>query len=296
MKLLNSILLPAAVMLGAVSAMAADGETPLKVMSYNIRYVNNIDKGINTWDARRQASNAMILDEDPDIIGFQEPRPQQVIDLRCDLGDKYAMWGTTDAGFEPKTTGYTYIMYRRDRFELKDMGYFWLSPTPDVPSRPEWNTTDRSYRNTVWVKLYDKKAGKDVYFFNTHLPYKNPDNEARDACVRLNVERMKAIAGEDNPVFITGDMNCSYDPNDTRRPSLVRYYEWMHSARDEANNLTPEVVSFNDFGNGNPSKVWNLDHIFYRNITPVDFAVNNKSYLGVDYISDHFPITLTLKY
>ena len=56
----------------ASSADAAG--TPMKVMSYNIRYSNTIDLGDTSWDSRRQPSIDMIRDENPDIIGLQEPR------------------------------------------------------------------------------------------------------------------------------------------------------------------------------------------------------------------------------
>ena len=55
----------------ASSADAAG--TPMKVMSYNIRYSNTIDLGDTSWDSRRQPSIDMIRDENPDIIGLQEP-------------------------------------------------------------------------------------------------------------------------------------------------------------------------------------------------------------------------------
>lgn len=51
----------------ASSADAAG--TPMKVMSYNIRYSNTIDLGDTSWDSRRQPSIDMIRDENPDIIG-----------------------------------------------------------------------------------------------------------------------------------------------------------------------------------------------------------------------------------
>lgn len=277
-------------------SVETDG-TPMKVMSYNLRYTNKIDTAENTWAARRQPSIDMIRDERPDIIGFQEPRADQRANLVEDLGDTYGFFSAVENGADPKQCGHVAIMYLKDRFTLLDKGHFWLSPTPDVPSQPEWNATDRQYRVTVWVHLYDKVAGKDLYFYDTHLPYKWADNEARTECVRLNVARMKENAGDSAAVFITGDMNTSWHPSDKRREGLAPYFEWMSGARESAPvNLNPDTYSFNGFGGGVPKDSWNLDHIFYRNVTPLEFNVVSSEKYGVKYISDHYPITLTLTY
>lgn len=271
--------------------------TPMKVMSYNIRYSNTtVDFGDNSWDARRQPSIDMILDEAPDVIGLQEPREDQRTDLIEALGSKYEMFCATDDGVEDRYTGHTAIMYRKDRFTLLDKGHFWLSSTPDEVSRPGWNAEDQQYRTTVWVYLHDKEADKDFYFFNTHLPYKNADNEARLNSVRLNVERMKEKAGRHTTVFITGDMNSSWHSSDGRRSCLEPYFEWMWGAREEAVNVNPKVYSYNEFGQTKPGVTWNIDHIFFRNVNPLEFKVINSKKYGVDYISDHYPITLTLTY
>ncbi len=278
----------------ASSADAAG--TPMKVMSYNIRYSNTIDLGDTSWDSRRQPSIDMIRDENPDIIGLQEPRADQREELAGALGDVYTMYSAVDNGVADNRTGHTAIMYRTDRFTVLDKGHFWLSPTPDVESRPEWGATDTQYRTTIWLHLYDNMAGKEFYFYNTHLPYQSADKAARTECVKLNVARMKEKAGRSIPVFITGDMNTSADSRDDRSGCLEPYFEWMWAARDEAVNLNPEAFSFNGFGEGSPTYRWNLDHIFYRKVTPLEFKVVDSDSYGVKYISDHYPITLTWRY
>ena len=71
----------------------------------------------------------------------------------------------------------------------------------------------------------------------------------------------------------------------------------MSGARESAPvNLNPDTYSFNGFGGGVPKDSWNLDHIFYRNVTPLEFNVVSSEKYGVKYISDHYPITLTLTY
>jgi len=58
---------------------------------------------------------------------------------------------------------------------------------------------------------------------------------------------MKAIAGDNATIFITGDMNCSYNTDDSRRVGLTPFYTWLESAREKAPD-TNARVSFNGFG------------------------------------------------
>jgi endonuclease/exonuclease/phosphatase family metal-dependent hydrolase len=239
----------------------------------------------------------MILTEHPDIIGFQEPRGEQRVNLVDDFNATYGVYSAVEDGVEEKYCGHVMIMYLNNRFTLLDKGAFWLSPTPDVPSKPEWNAIDKHYRMAIWVHLYDKLAKRDLYFCNTHLPYKAADNEARTACVQLITERLKKIAGDNAPLIVTGDMNASWSADDTRRNSIKGFFDWMGSARENAPvNLNPDTYSFNSFDASRARTTWNIDHIFYRNITPLEFNVVSSDKYGVKYVSDHYPITLSLTY
>lgn len=299
MKIAKYILSLACALAVAMTAGAAKpGETPMKVMSYNVRSSSmKADTGEKAWAARRQPSAAMLRDEKPDLIGLQEAHADQRDAMVEDLGDIYTLYSAVDDGVDDARTGHTALMYRKDRFKELDHGYFWLSPTPDVESKPEWGALDRHYRTTVWVLLRDKKTGKKICFFNTHLPYKKDDTAARDACMELIVNRMKAKAGDDMVVFLTGDMNASWHENDKRRDCLKPCFAWMKGARETTPvNLNPDTRSFNAFGRKASEETWNLDHIFYRNITPLEFNVVSSDKYGLKYVSDHYPITLTLKY
>ena len=96
----------------ASSADAAG--TPMKVMSHNIRYSNTIDLGDTSWDSRRQPSIDMIRDENPDIIGLQEPRADQREELAGALGDVYTMYSAVDNGVadQPNRSYGNHVSYR----------------------------------------------------------------------------------------------------------------------------------------------------------------------------------------
>ena len=113
---------------------------------------------------------------------------------------------------------------------------------------------------------------------------------AREKSAKLNVSKMKELAGENAMLFITGDMNCSYATDDASREALTPYYQWMSAARDIA--PAGDAYSFNNYGSGTATPKRNLDHIFYRNGIAVSFRTITDNY-GVPYISDHYPILLT---
>ncbi len=259
----------------------------LKVMSFNVRYSNSTDQGVRNWEQRKKPIVAMIRDISPDVIGTQESRTDQ----RSFLKSMLPQYTTLEI---PKTgtgTGANVtLMYDNRSYNKLDWGYFFLSATPDVPSAC-WDAGSTAWRATIWVKLEEIVTKKVFYVFNTHYPDKAADNTARLNSSNLNITKMKEIAGEDIPVFFIGDLNCSYDPSDSKRNALVPIYEWMEAARSVPD--TDKYYSYNGWGEATSAPTRNLDHIFYRNVTPVSFRTIRTEYEGVKYISDHYPINFT---
>lgn len=277
---------------GAGTETPSGGPLTLKVMSFNIRYSNTTDQGETNWAARRKPCVDLINDIAPAVAALQESRTDQRAYLRSMLS-RYGQLEVPGTG--TGSGGNSTLIYRKDLLALLDWGYFYLSDTPDQPSRP-WNAGSKAYRTTVWARLQDNATGREFFFFSTHFPESNAteaDNEARLKCAQLNVARMQEIAGT-APVFIAGDMNCSYDAGDSRRSALAPFYAWMQSGRDKAPD-SDSAYSFNNFGSGSGSARWNLDHIFFRGAVPVQFRVVTADTYGVKYVSDHYPITLTVR-
>ncbi|RYD33895.1 MAG: endonuclease, partial [Verrucomicrobiaceae bacterium] len=54
-----------------LSAIAHAAE-PLRVLCFNLRYINKGDTGDRTWTARRDQAADVILKDKPDLIGIQE--------------------------------------------------------------------------------------------------------------------------------------------------------------------------------------------------------------------------------
>ena len=257
----------------------------VKVASFNIRYSNtSVDKGDNNWNSRKAAVVKMFQTIQPAVIGIQESRTDQRTYLTSAL-PQYTMLEIPGTG--SGTGANVTLSFDNRYYEAVRSGHYFLSETPEKASAC-WDAASTAWRATIWGEFQEIASGKSFYVFCTHYPESSGDNAARLNCTRLNIEKMKEIAGEDAPLFMVGDMNCSYSENDSKRAALTPYYEWMDAARDCPD--TDRYYSFNNFGSGSSSPTRNLDHIFYRNVTPISFRTDNSWEYGVKYISDHYPI------
>lgn len=270
-------------------------KTQMTVMSFNIRYNKTSDA--YPWAVRREPVAAMVADVNPDVIGLQEPDEGQFADLKEDMPSYDFVTVEMADGMTWAQTGSTMIAYKRDRFTVTQHGYFWQSATPDEPSLC-WAGTDQKYHTTVWAQLHDKQSDKDFYVFTAQQSAYNKaeDKTARLNATKLNLKKMQEIAGRHNVVFFMGDLNASAASNDDRKECVELYYEWMWGARDKS-PLTDEQFSFNSFGSRALTVKDNLDHIFYRLVTPLEFrTIADAKPYGVDYLSRHNPIVFTLEY
>lgn len=166
---MNKTIFTALLLCIAAATAVAREPTELKLLSYNIRYIGAPgDEGDFAWDARKEASIGMIRDVKPDIIGFQEPRRQQVAYLVEQLPEYGHIATGRDLGAREDPGEHLMIMYLRKKYELVDHGHFWLSPTPGEVSLG-WD--GRCRRVTVWARLRDRSTGREFCFFDTHLDH-----------------------------------------------------------------------------------------------------------------------------
>ena len=109
-----------------------EGLSGITVMSYNIRSGEASD-GTNSWQFRFPATAMMIEDQKPDILGIQEAMQYQLLFITENCRDyKYAGAGSEDG----KSKGeHTAILYNKKTTSLLKWGTFWLSDTPDKPSK-----------------------------------------------------------------------------------------------------------------------------------------------------------------
>lgn len=308
----------------AVEVKAVDKENPLKVISFNITVSN--DDGTNYWSARRGAIINFIKAEKPDVMGLQEVTGHQLTYLKNNLTG-YDHYGV-DRGGSNNSFERSSIMYNTATVEVLEQGTFWLSPTPDTPSK-SWNDEifapvegspgNMKYNRTcTWIKFKRKSDNKVFFYYNTHLEFGyhanyNLGQTAREKGVALAVERMKAKATNGEALIFGGDMNQV--ANDKCFNPL--FSNGFVSGRVTATTVTSEQnrnsITWNDYDASNRDKQdnnnyspnsWNMiDHFFLKNCKAVEFrTIRDTNYGGeIDpknnggkYMADHFPILITV--
>lgn len=172
----------------------------LKIGSYNIRYDNEGDReNGDSWDDRLPVIVSLLEWEDVDVFGAQEVLVDQLDDMKEKLKDYDAYGVGRDDGKEKGE--FAPVFYKTDKFTLLDSGDFWLSETPEKPSKG-WDAA--LPRICSWVKLEEKDTGKKFWFFNLHMDHVGI--QAREKSSELVVEKIKEMAG-DETAFLTGDFN-----------------------------------------------------------------------------------------
>jgi len=253
--------------------------TQLKVMSYNIRNGEAKD-GTNSWNMRYPATYLMLQDQAPDVFGVQEAYDYQVKFITTSL-EQYKCVGVGRE--DGKSEGeHMSIFYDKKKIALIKWGTFWLSETPEVPSKG-WDAA--CIRTATWALLKDKKSGKKFYMVNTHLDHVG--KEARKNGLLLISERLASINKEGYPLILTGDFNVL--PDD---PSIQVIMERMKSARKYAAK-TDDLDSYNGWGHGSAQ----IDYIFFDGFSACpQFETVTKQYDNRKFVSDHFPVTAILEF
>ena len=274
MKRTLRILFVAALILSSCS----NAEPDLKIISFNIRYNswNNIDDA-NGWPFRKEAVVNMILQEHPDAIGLQEALVDQLLYLDSSLPTYRRVGVGRDDGNE----GGEFMAIYYDTTRLENVGYntYWLSETPEVPSLG-WDAACR--RTVTTLKLRDRHSGKEFVYLNTHLDHVGMVARAESA--KFIASTIKDFP-TDLPVILGGDMNSTID--DTIFNTF--YANSLQSAKELSGSESNDIT-YNAFGKGEGSAI---DHFFVRNAKVSTYNTLTADY-GAPYISDHYPIAITI--
>ena len=258
-----------------ISAENQEADT-LRIMSFNIRCgdVNDVHVPDRIGIAIRQIKEVM-----PDSLGIQEATPEwmKALDKKLSL---YAWVGLDrEKGVSPLENGESCpIFYLKSKFTLEDSGNFWVSDTPDVPSK---GPGAGCIRICTWVKLKDRVTGKEFVHVNTHYDHISEEARVQGALIvtRFIEENFRGI-----PLVFTADMNTTEkgeayatmteNLTDTRFAAEdCKTYGTFHAGKDPAKNADyyiDFILCTDDF-----------ESAVYRTVTK---GVDNR------FTSDHFPI------
>ena len=266
----------AAFFLLPVSGIAKKNEQKeLKVMSYNIR-MGIAKDGTNSWEFRCPATIAMLNAQKPDVFGVQEAFEFQIRFIEEYCRDYKSVGVGRDDG--KKKGEYMSIFWNKKTVSLLKWGTFWLSETPDKPSKG-WDAHCR--RTATWALMKDKKTGKKFYFVNTHLDHKG--KEAQKNGLKLIVDRIESINPQGYPMILTGDFNIKPD-----NAALIGLDSRMQSTRKIAAD-TDNHNTFNGWSVKPSDSV--IDYIYISGFSSCpQYRTVTEKYAERPFVSDHYPI------
>ena len=225
--------------------------TSLTVASYNLRNANGSDSARgNGWGQRYPVIAQIVQYHDFDIFGTQECFLHQLKDMKEALpGYDYIGVGRDDG----KDKGeHSAIFYRTDKFDIVEKGDFWLSETPDVPSKG-WDAV--LPRICSWGHFKCKDTGFEFLFFNLHMDHIG--KKARVESAFLVQEKMKEL-GANLPAILTGDFNV--DQTHSSYKALVSNGV-LKDSYESADFRYATNGTFNSFDPNNFTES-RIDHVF----------------------------------
>ena len=272
MHMIKKIFMLAAAMIMSLPLLQAQESEGLKVMSYNIR-LGSAQDGTNSWALRYTATGKMLEDQKPDVFGVQEALEYQVRYIEEMCGYESVGVGRENGKKEGEHMS---IFWNKKTVSMLKWGTFWLSETPEKPSKG-WDA--ECFRTATWALMKDKKTGKKFYFVNTHLDHKG--TEAQKNGLKLIVDRIAEINPDGLPMVLTGDFNI-----EPKNPALKDLDARMQSSRKIAEK-TDDHATYNGWGKSSTM----IDYIYVSGFSSCpEYQTVTKRYEDRKFISDHYPI------
>lgn len=255
----------------------------MEIMTYNIKYANEND-GENSWSNRKDFITNQLKFYEPDAFGVQEAVKQQM-DYFKDHLDGYDYVGVgRDDGKEGGE--YSAIFYKKSRLKVLKHDTFWLSETPQKPSKG-W---DAAYPRICTYALFeDQQTGEKFWYFNTHFDHIG--DKARKESAKLIWKKIQELNSEDLPAILSGDFNLEPDTESIR---------YLSEKMDDSKAISEGVVfgpegTFNGYEFDKPV-TRRIDYIFlsHEDFKVLKFGVISSS-KDLRYPSDHLPVMVKLE-
>lgn len=262
--------------------MFGQGKSEMNIATYNLR-LNIPSDGVNAWPNRKEWVKDLIQYHSFDIFGVQEALYDQMMDLDSLPGFDYVGAGRDDGKHGGE---YSAIFYNTKKFSVIKTGTFWLSSTPEKPSKG-W---DAAYpRVCTWAYFKEISSGKSFYMFNTHFDHIS--EKARENSAKLILEKIQELVPGNVPVVITGDFNS--DPETKAYGTITeRFTDAKLVSKTKA--YGPDGT-FNGFKYNEQVKE-RIDFVFVNNLFEVlKYGVLTDSQ-ELRFPSDHFPVVCKLSF
>ncbi len=194
--------------LGLISWIYTSGQATHNLMSCNIRITGLEADEVDgrRWDDRKDVCLKVIKSRKPDIICMQEVIYESYAYMKKKLSG-YIAFGFEGPEMDPYTEGYHFIgknviFFSKKRYELVSEGCYWLSETPLLGGSSSWETARARHCN--WVRLRDKKTGREFRVLDTHLDHITALAKTKQTEVIISEAAQYAA---DFPQLLFGDFN-----------------------------------------------------------------------------------------
>ena len=265
-----------------VVMVGANSQT-IDVITYNIRYDNPNDKP-NNWDNRKAFLISQLQFYAPDVFGTQEGLVHQLKDIDQGLEDYTYVGIGRDHGDDRGE--FSALFYNTKKLKVLKQSTFWLSETPDVPSKG-W---DAALPRICTYGLFENKAdGSKFMVFNTHFDHVGVTARAESS--KLILKKMKELNPDGLPVILTGDFNLESDSSGVQ----VILGEMTDTHVAMGKNAFGPNGTFNGFEFNKPVER-RIDYIFVspNNVEVLKSAILSDS-KDCRYPSDHLPVFARLR-
>lgn len=224
----------------------------------------------------------MLVQHNPDFLGIQESLPNQVEFIDHKLkGHALIGFGRDGKGSASESVP---VFYDNVKYQLLDWEVFWLSETPDIPSKG-WDAALN--RITTYAVLKNRKAGDTTHVFNTHFDHRG--ELSRKEAAALLVKKIKALGLERSRVILMGDLNST--PEEEPVQILRNVLQDAYAASEQ--RPRGPVGTFNAFDpDGVPDE--RIDYVFSLNARVLNYVNLDTRRRNGRWISDHLPVLVEL--
>ncbi len=244
----------------------------MRIITYNV--LNRHETEELSVALRAPLLKEVLDNYNPDIVGFQE--------VMTDWLELLTDWYSKDYEIFYKKRSYndseaTPIMWKRDKFECLDKGYFWFSKTPWIDSLGGCKYLCN--RICMWVRLREKATNKVFFYFNTHFGFGDEYQVESAEMIKQTADILKA-----ETVIVTADFNM--EPDSPAYAKMTEYFK-------DANMLTIKDMgpTFHGYGRFDA----HIDYCFVNDgVNVSDSKVIRDKVNGI-YPSDHFGLSFDLE-
>ena len=265
----------------ATTFAQAEVWTNYNIMTFNIRY-DNPEDGLNNWKFRKKNVVNLIRFQEVDVLGLQEVLSNQLREMSGQL-QEYAVIGVGREDGKEKGE-YSPILYKKNKFTLIKSGYFWLSETPEKPSKG-WDAACE--RIATWAQFKVKETGEKFFVLNTHFDHIG--TIAREESVKL-IQKKTAELSQGLPQIVMGDFNAVPESSVVQGIVNPTKDSKLFDSKKLASLVYGPDWSFHEFGKIPFAERALIDYVFIsENIKVLKYGVLAET-LNKCFLSDHAPV------